>query len=68
MKPKKDEQKKDVDQRDNTNIVTPAPPQVIDPSRPPGSGRHETYRKDDQKENKEKPRGSSPGTDRQKRD
>ncbi|HTF20993.1 MAG TPA: hypothetical protein VK658_23120 [Chryseolinea sp.] len=33
-------------------IQTPPPPQVIDPSKPPGQGAHETYRKGEAEEKK----------------
>ncbi|MGC3943381.1 MAG: hypothetical protein QM762_02405 [Chryseolinea sp.] len=43
----KEEERKSHDGPGPVNIETPPPPQVIDPSRPPGQGRHETYQKDE---------------------
>jgi hypothetical protein len=51
------DQKKDQKQetKQQTQIQTPPPPQVIDPSRPPGQGAHETYQQgEEQKKNEEK--------------
>jgi hypothetical protein len=36
-------------------VHTPPPPQVMDPSRVPGKGTHETYRKEDDKKPKDPP-------------
>lgn len=49
QKPKqeKDPPLKQGDKTDKENRVeTPPPPQVVDPSRPPGQGDHETYEKE----------------------
>lgn len=45
----KDEKEKDLDQSRQDRVDTPSPPQVIDPSRPPGEGNYETYLKDEKK-------------------
>lgn len=44
MNPKEKEDPKD---NPREGVQTPPPPQVIDPSKPPGKGNHETWRKED---------------------
>lgn len=54
MKPRKAKNNADRERKSETNVQTPPPPQVLDPSMPPGQGQHETYGSGDNRPEKDK--------------
>lgn len=60
MEPRKDK-KHDQEQKKTGEVQTPPPPQVLDPSVPPGQGQHETYDRGDGPSENRKGKGKDKG-------
>lgn len=55
MNPKQEQKHNDADNQFQGTIETPAPPQVVDTSKLPGEGEHETYGKGDHSSTQRQP-------------